>query len=1002
MPVTARKHRMPGEIDTLRVKIESSADHARQNIQYLVSALSDLKSITKPTVERLAEVNAQLSEMGGLLRGFKQMSNPTKAFSSGIEKAVKKAQDLGGAVQKAVDNTNKLATAGKMVPGEAAAWNVGNKAAAEKPSQFPTLKWGEKEYRDASKRLYDWSVKLLDENFRLRESLQKTSKASEVFRRITTSALNGVKNAFHGLGKAVHSVTGRISRFFHSIVRIATYRTIRSALRALTQGFSEGIENLYLWSQAVGTNFAPTMDRLASSMLYLKNGFAAMFSPLIEYFAPYIETFVDKLVEAFNWVQRLFAQLTGKDTWNKAVKVQTTYKESAEDTTKAVKALRQEIQLMDFDELNNITESPDRGSSSAEDNTPNPNPEDMFVVEVTPVEPLEGDSIWERIKNLFGDIDWQQLGEEIGSKIREWWNNIKWDQVFGTIWNVIKNAAKFIYGIFLGLNPWFKDYLEKKREEKERAEQAEREQNRIREEAGRGNQGGGGSFEPSFSGLTSTIDDLNNQILREAKVRKEAEAGIKALFTDKNGNYNQDLRDSYDYMLKNLSPLEIQMQRMLDPTFKAYMDYLGIIEDSEKRTEDLMKKRQTEAQKSLALTRKAEQYYKQFAKEVDASTAEVMATTIAGLTSDDWKNGGENAMKKLENALRLAGIPEATIEIAKKSAMGFAKQSGWLDAGAKTAKAVKDAVEIARIPDKYKNAASEALNEYLNRVDWENGGKISTREIYEALDKAGVDREYAALAAEGIYAYLSDDKWKKGGEEAGEEVATATTETAEKTLKEQFKDLNAPEIKVKASLTTTKESLQKEIDGTVKLVRPKELKIKTGVGTTSKDLTDALNEKIKYASPNAIKIPHSIPVTSAALKSEMDKKIAGFTPEAVKIPIAFNHGKIQIKVEGTGKDETDTRTLTFAEGGYPRMGSMFIAGEAGAEMVGSINGRTGVASGQEITGIGDAVWSTGSTTATLLEELISVVRSKNLTLSPSAALGRTVSQSQRLYAMQTG
>ena len=92
----------------------------------------------------------------------------------------------------------------------------------------------------------------------------------------------------------------------------------------------------------------------------------------------------------------------------------------------------------------------------------------------------------------------------------------------------------------------------------------------------------------------------------------------------------------------------------------------------------------------------------------------------------------------------------------------------------------------------------------------------------------------------------------------------------------------------------------------------------------------------------------------------------------------------------------------YANGGYPDMGSMFIAGEAGAEMVGTINGRTGVASGQEITGIAEAVYGTGAEEATLLRQLIGAVREQRLVISPSASFGKVVNQSQRLYQGGTG
>ena len=99
----------------------------------------------------------------------------------------------------------------------------------------------------------------------------------------------------------------------------------------------------------------------------------------------------------------------------------------------------------------------------------------------------------------------------------------------------------------------------------------------------------------------------------------------------------------------------------------------------------------------------------------------------------------------------------------------------------------------------------------------------------------------------------------------------------------------------------------------------------------------------------------------------------------------------------------ESNMLTFASGGFPNMGSVFVAGEVPgqSEMVGTINGRTGVASGEEITGISEAVYSTGGETAALLRQLIAVV-SDGGSMRPSAAFGRFASESLRLYKGVTG
>ena len=102
-----------------------------------------------------------------------------------------------------------------------------------------------------------------------------------------------------------------------------------------------------------------------------------------------------------------------------------------------------------------------------------------------------------------------------------------------------------------------------------------------------------------------------------------------------------------------------------------------------------------------------------------------------------------------------------------------------------------------------------------------------------------------------------------------------------------------------------------------------------------------------------------------------------------------------------------SKLTAYAGGGFPDPGQLFIANEAGPELVGNLNGRTAVASNQEITGISDAVYTTGQTEAELLREQNRLLRQllakgNTVTLAPSAAAGRWVSQSQAAYARATG
>jgi hypothetical protein len=96
---------MAGEFDSLRVKIESNSDKARNNIGYLVTALSDLRKITGLTNDSLRETNGLLREMRDHFKAFKSMGDPFAGFSRGAEKASRNAQKFRDAMAGTADNS---------------------------------------------------------------------------------------------------------------------------------------------------------------------------------------------------------------------------------------------------------------------------------------------------------------------------------------------------------------------------------------------------------------------------------------------------------------------------------------------------------------------------------------------------------------------------------------------------------------------------------------------------------------------------------------------------------------------------------------------------------------------------------------------------------------------------------------------------------------------------------------------------------------------------------
>lgn len=146
-----------------------------------------------------------------------------------------------------------------------------------------------------------------------------------------------------------------------------------------------------------------------------------------------------------------------------------------------------------------------------------------------------------------------------------------------------------------------------------------------------------------------------------------------------------------------------------------------------------------------------------------------------------------------------------------------------------------------------------------------------------------------------------------------------------------------------------------------------------GLTVSSKFNWDYLTEKIKGAW-NSIKNYWNDtikPKILGAVQSVRDW-IDNIIPSRKTVMIDFAVQQRQIEVVSNGIGGAVIRATAYEQGGFPVMGDLFLAGEAGPELVGTIGGRTAVASNNEITGISDTIRETSATTAALLAQLISV------------------------------
>ena len=294
------------------------------------------------------------------------------------------------------------------------------------------------------------------------------------------------------------NAAAKAGQFLASIKRIAMYRAIRTAIKAVTEGFEEGRKNLYYYSQAVGTDFAPSMDKAATAALYLKNSIGAATAPLTNYLVPMIDKAVDHIVDLINKFNELTAVLTKQSTWTAAVKYPTTWQDSLDDAEKSAKKLKST--MLGFDELN-VIEPASAGvkakafdmddysrmfkemqtSATWQNNIPD------FLIPVKLAWDAEGDNTirtikntWKEILELIGAVGesfrtvWMngtgqktlelilQITQEIvgtfgalAKKIREaWQENDKGTKIIQSVWNIANNLLTVFRDIWASIRAW--------------------------------------------------------------------------------------------------------------------------------------------------------------------------------------------------------------------------------------------------------------------------------------------------------------------------------------------------------------------------------------------------------------------------------------------------------------------------------------------------------------------------------------------------------------------
>ena len=263
----------------------------------------------------------------------------------------------------------------------------------------------------------------------------------------------------YGLVRGLRSASSRLRQISSDIMRIAKYRIIRSVIRAITQGFSEGIKNAYEFAKATNNAFASSMDSLATSSQYLKNSLGALAMPLINIVAPAIDMIVDKFVAMLNVINRVFAMLSGASTWTKAIKYPKSFGDAMKGAAGSAKKAAKDIKatILGIDEINPLNDQNEPssgggggGGGAAEDYA------SMFETVA-----LEQSEFADNLKRIFEPFKkaWENEGKATLDSMQYAFESVKglagsiWDD-FLEVWNggsVQKTIENFLT-TFQGIN----------------------------------------------------------------------------------------------------------------------------------------------------------------------------------------------------------------------------------------------------------------------------------------------------------------------------------------------------------------------------------------------------------------------------------------------------------------------------------------------------------------------------------------------------------------------
>lgn len=251
--------------------------------------------------------------------------------------------------------------------------------------------------------------------------------------------INRTKNSMGGFGG--------LGGMFKTIGMSAKFMFASFLIQGVLGQAKAGLQNLAQYSNQYGTQFNSSVTMMYSALKQLQNAVATAFEPIVNVVAPYITTLINYLTMGANALAQFFSALTGSKTWTRATYNTQNYADSLESAAGSAKKLKNE--LYGFDEITKQSDD-DTGSGGSGGGGGGVSPGNMFTEEAVNNQFADFANM---VKDAWAKADFTEIGEIVGNKLNDALSNIKWDKIKKTTEKIAKSVATFLNG-FIKATDW--------------------------------------------------------------------------------------------------------------------------------------------------------------------------------------------------------------------------------------------------------------------------------------------------------------------------------------------------------------------------------------------------------------------------------------------------------------------------------------------------------------------------------------------------------------------